>query len=97
MLPTLNIAVRVEIMARHVPSQAGNETSEDFETLFVSFTLINSRSAFRFAVSDAHFGPHYVYMYSGYSTAVVLTKYRVQLYRSQARRVYPSLYTVQYG
>jgi hypothetical protein len=28
-------------MARHVPSQAGNETSEDFETLFVSFTFIN--------------------------------------------------------
>ena len=31
--------------ARHVPSQAGNETkagSEDFETIFVSFTLINS-------------------------------------------------------
>jgi hypothetical protein len=24
-------------MARHVPSSAGNETSEDFETLFVSF------------------------------------------------------------
>ena len=42
MLPTLNIAVRVEFMARHVPSQAGNETSEDFETLFVSFTFINS-------------------------------------------------------
>jgi hypothetical protein len=41
-LPTLNIAVRVEFMACHVPSQAGNETSEDFETLFVSFTLINS-------------------------------------------------------
>ena len=41
MLPTLNIAVRVEFMARHVPSQAGNETSEDFETLFVSFTFIN--------------------------------------------------------
>ena len=29
-------------MARHVPSQAGNETSEVFETLFVSFTFINS-------------------------------------------------------
>ena len=40
---TLNIAVRVEFMARHVPSQAGNETREDFETLFVSFTLINSQ------------------------------------------------------
>jgi hypothetical protein len=37
-----NIAVRVEFMARHVPSSAGNETSEDFETLFVSFPLINS-------------------------------------------------------
>ena len=43
-LPTLNIAVRVAFMARHVPSQAGNETSEDFETLFVSFTFINSHS-----------------------------------------------------
>ena len=26
--PGPNIAVRVEFMARHVPSQAGNETSE---------------------------------------------------------------------
>ena len=33
----------VELMARHVPSQAGNETSEDFETLFVSFPLINGQ------------------------------------------------------
>ena len=40
-VPSLN-TVRVEFMARHVPSQAGNETSEDFETLFMSFTLINS-------------------------------------------------------
>ena len=47
MLPTLNIAVRVEYMARHVPSQAGNETSEDVETLFVSFTFINSRKGMR--------------------------------------------------
>ena len=38
----LNTAVRVEFMARHVPSQAGNETSEDVETLFVSFPCINS-------------------------------------------------------
>ena len=38
----LNTAVRVEFMARQVPSQAGNETSEDFETLFVSFPCINS-------------------------------------------------------
>ena len=29
----LNIAVRVELMPRHVPSQAGNETSEGFDTL----------------------------------------------------------------
>ena len=42
--PTLNIAVRVEFIARHVPSQAGDETSEDFETLFVSFTFINSHT-----------------------------------------------------
>ena len=42
-LPTLNIAVRVEFMARHVPSSAGIETSEDFETLFVAFPLINSQ------------------------------------------------------
>ena len=42
MLPTLSIAVRVEFIARHVPSQAGNETSVDVETLFVSFTFINS-------------------------------------------------------
>ena len=32
-------------MARHVPSQAGNETSEDFETLFGSFPCINSLKA----------------------------------------------------
>ena len=31
--PTLNTAVRVAFMARHVPSQAGNETSEAFDTL----------------------------------------------------------------
>ena len=31
-------------MARHVPSQAGNETREDFETRFVSFTFINPKS-----------------------------------------------------
>ena len=29
MLPTLNTAVRVEFMARQLPSQAGNETIED--------------------------------------------------------------------
>ena len=40
---TLNIAVRVGFMARHVPSQAGNETSEAFETLFVSFPCINNQ------------------------------------------------------
>ena len=32
MRPGPNIAVRVEFMARQVPSQAGNETSEDNET-----------------------------------------------------------------
>jgi hypothetical protein len=32
MRSTLNIAVRVELTARHVPSQAGYETSEGFET-----------------------------------------------------------------
>ena len=37
-----NIAVRVESMARHVPSQAGNETSEDYETHFVRLLFINS-------------------------------------------------------
>jgi hypothetical protein len=45
-LPTLNIAVRVEFMARHVPSQAGNETSEDFEALLshshLSIALYNT-------------------------------------------------------
>ena len=35
MLPTLDIAVRVEFMARHIPSQVGNAISEDDETRFV--------------------------------------------------------------
>jgi hypothetical protein len=30
---TLDIAVRVEFMAHHAPTQAGNEISEDFDTL----------------------------------------------------------------
>ena len=38
----LNTALRVELMARHVPSCARNETSKAFETLFVSFPCINS-------------------------------------------------------
>ena len=33
MRPGLDIAVRVEFTARQVPSQAGNETSEAFDTL----------------------------------------------------------------
>ena len=33
--PRADTAVRVECMARHVPSQAGNATSEDYETHFV--------------------------------------------------------------
>jgi hypothetical protein len=47
-LPTLvDIAVRVVcvmrlFMARHVPTQAGNETSEDYETHFVRLLFINS-------------------------------------------------------
>ena len=39
MLPTLNTAVRVEFMARQVPSQAGNETSEDYETAFRALAI----------------------------------------------------------
>jgi hypothetical protein len=39
--PGPNIAVRVEFMARHISSQAGNETSEVFETLFVSFPCVS--------------------------------------------------------
>jgi hypothetical protein len=38
---TLNIAVRVEFMARHVPSQAGNETREDYETHFVRLLYLS--------------------------------------------------------
>ena len=45
-LPTLNTAVRVELMARQVPYLLVREmnlvASEDFETLFVSFPRINS-------------------------------------------------------
>ena len=41
--------VRVEFMARQVPSQAGNETSEAFETLFVSFPCINSLHMFMYS------------------------------------------------
>ena len=43
------IAVRVKFMARHVPSEAGNETSEDYETHFVRVRLlfINSQSIYR--------------------------------------------------
>ena len=33
-LRLINSAVRVEFMGRQVPSQAGNETSEDFENSF---------------------------------------------------------------
>ena len=43
MRPGLGTAVRVEFMARHIPSQAGNATSEAFETLFVQFACINSQ------------------------------------------------------
>jgi hypothetical protein len=42
-LPTLNIAVRVAFMARHVPSQAGNETSEPFDTLLYGCYLSIAR------------------------------------------------------
>ena len=37
------LAVRVEFMARQVPSQAENETSEDYETHFVRLLFINSK------------------------------------------------------
>ena len=40
MQPGPNIAVRVEFIARHQPSQAGNETSEDYETHFVRLLFI---------------------------------------------------------
>ena len=40
-VPKLNTAVRGEFMARQVPLQAGNETSEDYETHFVRLLFIN--------------------------------------------------------
>ena len=45
MLPTLNIAVRVEFMARQVPSQAGNVTHDmpfAFRYAFVPLPLIKA-------------------------------------------------------
>jgi hypothetical protein len=37
--PTLNTAVRVEFMVRQVPSQAGNETGEVFDTLLYGWPV----------------------------------------------------------
>ena len=36
----VNTADRVELMARHVPSQVGNETSEAFDTGFFCTALL---------------------------------------------------------
>ena len=44
--PNITVRIVVEFMAHHVPSQAGNETSEDYEhdyeTYFVRLLFINS-------------------------------------------------------
>ena len=51
---------RVEFMARHVPSQAGNETSEDFETLFVS-TVIPMLHVSMHNSHRVQYTPHYTH------------------------------------
>jgi hypothetical protein len=42
--PTLNTAVRVEFMARHVPSQAANVTHALFVTLWYRYHLSNFKA-----------------------------------------------------
>jgi hypothetical protein len=57
----LNTAVRVEFMARYVPSQAGNVTHDLFVTLLYRCHL-SIASRFSVLFSHFHFFPFYIHV-----------------------------------